>query len=69
MEYSSLEIWPSGWVQYTFGYIKTDLIIENIMTNDNRNKTEYHCVMVQNAAIKSNPTVLYVAGKCRLHVQ
>ena len=43
---------------------KTDLIIENIMMNDNRNDTEYRCVIIQNTMIRSNATTLYVTGKC-----
>ena len=47
---------------------KTDLIIENIMMNDNRNDTEYRCMILQNTTIRSNATTLYVTGKCILKI-
>ena len=49
-----------------------NLIIENIMMNDDKNNTEYECVTVSrmlsqpnvaNIVDKSDPTILYVAGK------
>ena len=60
------------------GYTNTlgsnNLIIENIMTNDDRNDTEYQCVILpvvmrENDTVmteitqRSNTTILYVAGE------
>ena len=53
------------------GYIadnnNNNLIVENIMMNDNRNNTEYQCVIVLSGTMtivnSSDPTILYVAGK------
>ena len=58
---------------YTANLHKTDLIIENIMMNDNRNNTEYQCVIVISGASTSQEQVVekgdvitvYVAGKCQ----
>ena len=43
----------------------SNLIIENIMMNDVRNSTRYHCVIVSNSMIiqTQDPTILYVAGE------
>ena len=50
----------------------SNLIIENIMMNDDRNDTEYSCVIVpsnvSNPTVRdiwdeSDPTILYVAGE------
>ena len=50
----------------------SNLIIENIMMNDDRNDTEYSCVTVSSTVIfptvadivdRSDPTILYVAGE------
>ena len=48
-----------------------NLIVQNIMMNDNRNGSDYRCVIVPSTGIlsivniieESNPTILYVAGK------
>ena len=44
-----------------------NLIVENIMMNDDRNNTEYRCVIItQGTRIilrQSDPTILYVAGE------
>ena len=49
-----------------------NLIIENIMMNDDRNDTEYSCVIVPSTVSQpllidiideSDPTILYVAGE------
>ena len=50
----------------------SNLIIENIMMNDDRNNTEYSCVTVSSTVSQptiidiideSDPTILYVAGE------
>ena len=51
-----------------------NLIVENIMMNDDRNGTDYRCVIVPstgtpslgNIIEESDPTILYVAGECNL---
>ena len=43
--------------------LKGELIIRNVMTNDNRNQTEYQCWIMQNRTIRGNPIALYVAGE------
>ena len=48
-----------------------NLIVQNIMTNDDRNGSEYRCVIVPstgtpssgNIIEESDPTILYVAGE------
>ena len=48
-----------------------NLIVENIMMNDNRNGSDYRCVIVpaqgtpslDNIIDESDPTILYVAGE------
>ena len=45
-----------------------NLIVENIMMNDDRNGSDYRCVMVQAEETlkfteRSNLTILYVAGE------
>ena len=43
-----------------------NLIVENITMNDDRNNTEYRCVIItQGTTIlhQSDPTILYVAGE------
>ena len=44
-----------------------NLIVENIMINDDRNNTEYQCVIITQDTTtilcKSVPTILYVAGE------
>ena len=52
---------------YSANVINNNLIVQNIVMNDHRNKTEYRCVivMLDTTAIlnSSDPTFLYVAGK------
>ena len=56
----------------TFG--SNNLIVENIMMNDDRNGSDYRCVIVPSTGIlssaniinESDPTILYVAGECNL---
>ena len=44
-----------------------NLIVENIMMNDDRNNTEYRCVIITQGTTtilrQSDPTILYVAGE------
>ena len=44
-----------------------NLIVESIMINDNRNNTEYRCVITTQGTTtilrQSDPTILYVAGE------
>ena len=44
-----------------------NLIVENIMMNDDRNNTEYRCVITTQGTTtilrQSDPTILYVAGE------
>ena len=60
---------------YTNNLSSNNLIIENIMMNDDRNGTEYQCVILtvvmrENDTViteitqRSNTTILYVAGEC-----
>ena len=51
---------------------RSNLIIENIMMNDNRNDTEYSCGIVSSTVSnptltdimdESDPTILYIAGE------
>ena len=57
---------------YTINLGSNNLIIENIMMNDDRNDTEYHCVIVATESNinpmtettqRSNTIILYVAGE------
>ena len=49
-----------------------NLIVENIMMNDDRNGSDYRCVIVPaqgtptlaDIIVESNPIILYVAGEC-----
>ena len=56
---------------YTAALDNSNLIVENIMMNDVRNGSDYRCVIIsQNTLIQhilreSDPTLLYVAGKCQ----
>ena len=51
-----------------------NIIVENITLNDNRNETDYRCLIINrttNTTLnESDPTILYVAGEYqyRLHV-
>ena len=45
-----------------------NLIVENIMMNDDRNNTEYRCVIITTQGTttiirESDPTILFVAGE------
>ena len=44
-----------------------NLIVENITMNDDRNNTEYRCVIIiqgtETRERESDPTILYVAGE------
>ena len=44
-----------------------NLIVENIMMNDDRNNTEYRCVIITPSITaplcESDPTILFVAGE------
>ena len=44
-----------------------NLIVENIMMNDDRNNTEYRCVIITQGTTtilrQSDPTILYIAGE------
>ena len=54
---------------YTANLGSNNLIVQNIMMNDDRNDTEYQCVIViENNTVteviqRSNTTILYVAGE------
>ena len=58
---------------YTNNLGSNNLIIENIMINDNRNDSEYQCVIITTVmrgnnvvteiTQRSNATILYVAGE------
>ena len=44
----------------------TNLIVKNIMMNDDRNNTEYRCVIIRysySIIRQSDPAILYVAGE------
>ena len=49
-----------------------NLIVENIMMNDDRNNTEYRCVIITAGTTtiqrQSNPTILRVAGEYQYSV-
>ena len=53
----------------TTNLLSNNLIVENIMMNDSRNDTEYHCVIVTlvegvtEITQMGNSTILYVAGE------
>ena len=50
---------------YSATLVNTNLIIKDIKLNDDRNGSEYRCVILQNETIlkKNDPTILYVAGE------
>ena len=56
---------------YTATLGNNNLIVENIMMNDDRNGSDYRCVIVPAVGMlaladireESDPTILYVAGK------
>ena len=53
---------------YTANLSSNNLIVKNITMNDDRNGSDYRCVIVPltgtpSLVEKSNPTILYVAGK------
>ena len=51
---------------------ENNLIVENIMMNDDRNNTEYRCVITQGTTTtilrQSDPTILYVAGEYKYYM-
>ena len=51
---------------YSADITSSNLIVKNIMINDNRNNTEYRCVIIMSDMIvnDSDPIFLYVAGEC-----
>ena len=51
---------------YSATLVNTNLIIKDIKLNDDRNGSEYRCVILQNETTirrKSDPTILHVAGE------
>ena len=51
---------------YSANMTTNNLIVKNIMMNDDRNNTEYRCVITQGTTTilhQSDPTILYVAGE------
>ena len=50
---------------YSANLNKSNLIVKNIEMNDNRNNTEYRCVIIMSGEIvnDSDTTFLYVAGE------
>ena len=57
---------------YSADVISSNLMVKNIVMNDDRNNTEYKCVIIMSDMIvnDSDPTFLYVAGEylCNLIV-
>ena len=52
---------------YSADIFSRNLIVKNIVMNDNRNNTEYRCVIIMSYRIivnDSDPIFLYVAGEC-----
>ena len=49
-----------------------NLIVENIMMNDDRNNTEYRCVIITQGTTtilrQSDPTILYVVGEYQFSI-
>ena len=52
-------------IGYSADIISSNLIVKNIVMNDNRNNTEYRCVIIMSDMITedSDSTFLYVAGE------
>ena len=50
---------------YSADITSSNLIVKNIVMNDNRNNTEYRCVIIMSDGIvnDSDPIFLYVAGE------
>ena len=51
---------------YSANIATNNLIVENIMMNDDKNNTEYRCVIRQGTTTirrQSDPTTLYVVGE------
>ena len=50
---------------YSADINSSNLIVKNIVMNDNRNNTDYRCVIIMSGTITedSDPTFLYVAGE------
>ena len=56
---------------YSATLVNTNLIIKDIKLNDDRNGSEYRCVILQNEIPilhESDPIILYVAGEYRFYV-
>ena len=55
---------------YTTTLGSDNLIVENIMMNDDRNNTEYQCVIVLHGTIqrRSDRTLMFVAGEYHYRV-
>jgi len=54
--------------RYSANEDNTNIIVENIMMNDDRNGTEYRCVLFNNMGTRldeSDPIILCVAGEYR----
>ena len=51
---------------YSADITSSNLIVKNIMINDNRNNTEYRCVIIMSDRIVNDSDLifLYVAGEC-----
>ena len=50
---------------YSADLFSSNLIVKNVTMNDNRNNTEYRCVIIMSGEIvnDSNSTFLYIAGE------
>ena len=65
--YGISALWNGILKGYSVNVTTNNLIVENITMNDVRNNTEYRCgLRTQNihTILRSEPTILYVAGKC-----
>ena len=53
---------------YSADIVNSNLIVKNIVMNDNRNNTEFRCVIIMSDRIvnDSDPIFLYVAGECSI---
>ena len=65
--YGVIHLRNKTWPRYSAN--GNNLIVENIMMNDNRNSSNFSCVIItiQGTTVKilneSEPTILYVAGE------
>ena len=56
---------------YSANIENNNLLIQNIMMNDNRNGTEYRCVVVNDMGTRlnqSDPIILYFAGEYQYNI-